>query len=209
MMETKPEPAVTVHHSNVGVSIFGRMSDGLIEMLWRVFILFLHVFFRLVMYVRREGPHLPSGPVILAPNHCSFIDPVLAQIVCWRHLSSMMTEVYYNLWYLRWFFRWFRSIPVKEGRGNRDALEVAIDRVKQGWALCIYPEGGISKDGKLQKFQPGIAALAEATRAPVVPMAIIGSYEAFPRHAKFPKLFRSYIVRIGEPIPPPEDSDEG
>ncbi|MBL8694942.1 MAG: 1-acyl-sn-glycerol-3-phosphate acyltransferase [Planctomycetes bacterium] len=179
-----------------------------IEVLWRIVISILQVLFRIVAWPKREGPYLPKGPLIVAPNHCSFMDPVILQMACWRHLSPMMTEIYYNPIAVRWLFYWMRAIPVKEGRGNRDALAVAVDRIQRGWALCIYPEGAISRDGRLQKFQPGISALAEASGAPVVPVAIVGTFEAFPRNASFPKLFRRYVVRFGEPIPPPEPGDE-
>lgn len=175
----------------------------LVDLAWRVAYFpvwtLLHVLFRL----RREGPRLPKGPILLAPNHCSFVDPAAIQMTSWRHLSFLMTEVFYRPWPVRWFFAWMRAIPVKEGRGNRDALGAAVEALRAGWAVCVFPEGQIATDGRLQRFHPGIAALAEQTGAPVIPVAVIGSYEAYPRRARFPKLFRPITVRFGAPIPPP------
>jgi len=64
----------------------------------------------------------------------------------------------------------------------------------------LFPEGGCSRDGKLRKFRRGAALLAARTGRPVVPCAILGTYEALPRGAKFPQLFRSLKVKIGKPI---------
>lgn len=185
------------------VRLVSPVAGAVLEFFFRITYCFLQIFLRFFVIVRRAGPHLPPGPVIVAPNHCSFMDPVGMQMSCWRHLSFMMTEVYYKPLWSRWFFQMWRTIPVKEGRVNREALSVAIDALQRGWAVCIFPEGAIAKDGRLQKFQPGVAALAEATGAPVVPVDIHGTFEAFPRHAKFPKLLKTVVVRYGAPIPAP------
>jgi 1-acyl-sn-glycerol-3-phosphate acyltransferase len=186
----------------------GRAASFVLEVFYRILYLPMIVIARTFIFVKREGPPIPPGPVILAPNHCSMLDPPVLQMAEFRHISFMMTEVYYNPPIARWFFQICRAIPVKEGRGNREALSVAIEALRRGWAVCIFPEGGIAKDGKLQKFHPGITMLAEAAKAPVVPVAILGSFEAFPRHRKLPKLFCRITVRHGEPIPPPETSGE-
>src|SRR6185436_8092779 len=110
--------------------------------------------------------------VILAPNHNSFMDPVMMQMSSWRHVSFMMSELYYNPGSVRWFFKFFRAIPVKEGKSNRDALAAAEKALAKGWAVCIFPEGGIARDGKIKRFHPGVAALAASSGAPVVPVGI-------------------------------------
>lgn len=181
----------------------GPVTGFFLECAFRVVCTILHIVLRLIVFVKREGPHIPKGPVIIAPNHNSFMDPVVMQMSAWRHLSFMMTEIYYNPLWSRWFFQMWRTIPVKEGRGNRDALEVSIEALRRGWAVCIFPEGSIAKDGKLQKFQSGVAAMAAAANVPVVPVAVVGTFDAFPRHARLPKLWRTIIIRYGEPIPPP------
>src|SRR5262245_54624680 len=120
-----------------------------------------------------------------------------------------MTELYYRPWPVRWFFAWMRAIPVKEGRGNRDALAATAEKLREGWAVCVFPEGQIALDGKLQRFHPGVAALAGDARVPVVPVAVVGTFESLPRHARFPKLFRRGTGRYGAPIPPPDGGGAG
>lgn len=183
-------------------------GEFLLEAVFRAVYLFASVILRLLVFTRREGPRLPKGPVIVAPNHCSFMDPVVMQMTSWRHLSFMMLEVFYRPIAVRWFFRLVRAIPVKEGRGNRDALVAAVDALKRGWAICLFPEGAIATDGKLQRFHPGVSALAVSTGAPVVPVAILGTFEAYPRHKKLPRLFCGITIRYGAPIPPPVDGGD-
>jgi len=180
-----------------------------VELFWRAFYFAAQAIVRPFVRVKREGPRLPAGPLLLAANHCSFMDPVVLQAAAWRHLSYLMTDVYYRPWLARWFFAWMRTIPVREGGGsNRAALETAAHALKHRWAVGIFPEGGISKTGELQRFFPGVAALAESTQTAVVPVAILGTFQVLPRHARFPKLFRKVVVRFGEPIPPPRVDDE-
>ncbi|MBI3817986.1 MAG: 1-acyl-sn-glycerol-3-phosphate acyltransferase [Planctomycetes bacterium] len=207
-METKEEsanaPPRKPAKTRPPAKLVGPTAGLLLGIVFRILYFILQIVLRALIFVKREGPSLPRGPVIVAPNHCSFMDPVVMQMSAWRQLSSMMTEIYYNPLWCRWFFQLFRSIPVKEGRGNREALSNAIDALRRGWAICIYPEGSIALDGNLQKFQPGIAALAAAAHAPVVPVAILGTFETFPKHSRFPKLWRRIKIRYGEPIPPPD-----
>lgn len=187
----------------------GRAADLVLQVGFRAFYVVFSVILRLLVFVKRDGPYLTRGPVILAPNHCSFMDPVVLQMATWRQISYMMTEVYYNPASVRWIFQLFRAIPVKEGSTNRSALEAAEDALRRGWVVCIFPEGGISRDGALQRFHPGVAALSLATGARVVPVSIAGTFEAYPRHRRLPRLFRPVSVRFGEPMAPlPDESGE-
>ncbi len=196
---TPQNGAANGRRPSFGMRVLRLLGDVVWRLLWILFGCFVH---RILFPMRREGPNLPRGPVLLAPNHTSFLDPVVVQSTSFRHLSFLMTEVFYDPIAVRWLFALMRSIPVKEGRGNRDALGAAVAALNNGWAVCIFPEGGIAKDGRIQKFNPGIAALSEATGAPVVPVAVSGTFEIYPRHAKFPRLFRRVVtVRYGAPIP--------
>ncbi|MFN0207632.1 MAG: lysophospholipid acyltransferase family protein [Planctomycetota bacterium] len=212
-IETNASAAIAERKSGRGAFQSGGTPPGafgqfLFKIIFRTLYLIIHLLLRGIVFVKREGPPIPKGAVILAPNHCSLIDPPVIQMADWRHISFMMTDGFYNPPLTRWFFQAFRAIPVKEGRGNRDAIRAAVEALNRGWTVCIFPEGGIAKDGKLQKFHPGITVLAEAANASVVPIAVIGTFEAFPRHAKFPKMWRKVIVRHGAPIPPPEASGD-
>ena len=76
----------------------------------------------------------------------------------------------------------------------------AIDLLTRNRNVGLFPEGGVSRDGRLRDFHSGVAVLALKTGRPVLPCAIIGTYRAFPRNAKFPKLFMPLTLKISKPI---------
>jgi 1-acyl-sn-glycerol-3-phosphate acyltransferase len=146
---------------------------------------------------------LLGGPVIYAANHTSFLDPLVLGACSLRRIVFVMTAVFYRMPLLAWFFEWMGSIPVEEGKPNRAMLVRSLHALEQGRAIAIFPEGGISRDGRLQAGKAGIASLILRAGVPVVPVSIQGTYEALSRYAKFPKP-RTVRVRFGRPLPPEE-----
>jgi 1-acyl-sn-glycerol-3-phosphate acyltransferase len=146
------------------------------------------------------------GGVILAPNHCSYLDPVMLQAAIPKHIRFMMTEGIYNIRSMKWFFDLFETIPVPDGDAVKvGAMKEALRAVRGGATLGIFPEGGISRNGLLQPGQPGVVALMMRARVPVIPVAILGTYRLLPRHANFFRAAR-VTVRFGQPLdPPPEE----
>jgi 1-acyl-sn-glycerol-3-phosphate acyltransferase len=148
---------------------------------------------------RVEGrERIPSeGPMVLAMNHQSFLDPPLAGIACDR-------EIYYlaRKSLLRWpvlgaLFPKMNVVPVDEGGADMSALKAVIRIIKAGHGTVIFPEGTRSRDGKLQEAQPGLGMVVAKTLAPVVPMRVFGAYEAFPRSSKRPR-FSPITICVGE-----------
>ena len=95
-------------------------------------------------------------------------------------------------------------IPVDQKNADRSALMGAIRVVKNGGAVLIFPEGSRSPDGKLQSAQPGIGMIAAKTGAPVVPVRVSGSFEAFPRGRHWPRM-HPVTVAVGAPLHFPAD----
>lgn len=148
------------------------------------------------------------GPVIIAPNHASFADPILVQSAIPRDIRFMMTEGIYRVKWMRWFFDIWGAIPVPDGSALKvDAIKSALAAMRSGKTIGIFPEGGIARDGVLQVGQPGVVMLMVKARLPVIPVAVIGSYKLLPFHARFPRA--AWIrVRFGTPIMPPERVDK-
>jgi len=142
---------------------------------------------------------LPDGPLILAANHCSFIDPGVLGAIADRPIIYMMHAKYYDLKALNWFFRMSRCIVVDDAADMRAALRASEEVLRQGQVLGIFPEGHISKDGTLQPPQPGIAWLARRTGAPVIPVYLGGTREVLPRGSKRMRL-RPVRTAMGEPL---------
>ncbi len=157
--------------------------------------------FRPLFRARAVGrkPRLPRGGVLLCPNHQSYLDPAFVQLVTRRRVTFVMTNAFYASRYARWFFRLVGALPLGSGRLALTTTKRAAALLRLGNALVVFPEGKLSVDGALNPAQRGIALLARKGRVPVVPVAIEGSRNAWPRGAKW---LRRADVRIafGEPL---------
>jgi 1-acyl-sn-glycerol-3-phosphate acyltransferase len=169
----------------------------------------LSVMFRLVWRPVIEGvEHIPpTGPVILASNHLSFIDSVVIPLAVPRRVTFLAKAEYFTGRGLRGrvsatFFSSIGAVPVHRG-GTRDettaALEAAQQILAEGGAFGIYPEGTRSLDGRLFRFRTGVAWLGLATRAPIVPVAVVGTNRVLPVGARIPRVSR-VVVRFAPAI---------
>ncbi len=161
---------------------------------------FLWVIFR----VRAEGTsNLPRrGPAILASNHQSFIDSIFLPLVVRRRVTFVAKAEYFESWKTAWFFRAVGMIPLKRegGSASQRALVAAAEVLSSGGVLGIYPEGTRSPDGRLYRGHTGVARLSIQCRAPVIPVAQLGTAAVQPIGAMRPKLFRPVKVKMGRPL---------
>jgi 1-acyl-sn-glycerol-3-phosphate acyltransferase len=171
----------------------------------------LSILFRLIWRPVIEGvEHIPAtGPVIIASNHLSFIDSVVIPLAVPRRVTFLAKAEYFTGRGLRgWasavFFRSIGAVPVHRG-GTRDETTAALEAAQQilaaGGAFGIYPEGTRSVDGRLYRFRTGVAWLGLATRAPIVPVAVVGTNKMLPVGARVPR-----VHRIGVRFSPPIDT---
>jgi 1-acyl-sn-glycerol-3-phosphate acyltransferase len=160
--------------------------------------LFARIFFR-VRVVHRERM-INHGPVILAANHQSFLDPPLAGSVSDRGIYFLARRSLLNGPVLGWLLPKLNVVPVdSEGGKDRTALKALIRILRAGEGTLVFPEGQRTLDGNLQPAQPGLGLVIAKTLAPVVPMRIFGAYEAWPVHEKWPRP-RHVTIVVGEPI---------
>ena len=153
--------------------------------LWSVNQVLLKTWFR----HRVEGAPeaLPRGPLVLAANHCSWLDPIVLAGSVRRRVVFLVTSAVFYQPHMRPWMWLFGCIPVEEGRSNREAIRAALDELRGGCAVGIFPEGGISDDGRLQEGQTGVASLILQGRAKVLPAALVGPFESLPRGGGFPR----------------------
>jgi len=147
-----------------------------------------------------------TGPVILAANHLSFVDSFLIPLMTPRRVSFLAKEEYFRSggpkqWVTRTFITGIDAIPVPRGgyRAAQESLEAALRVLEDGGAFGIHPEGSRSRDGRLYRGRTGVAWLAIASGAPVVPVALLGTDRIQPVGARFPKPGK-VTVRFGEPM---------
>ncbi|WP_415943348.1 lysophospholipid acyltransferase family protein [Streptomyces sp. 067-1] len=163
---------------------------------------------RVVFRPRIEGlDHVPgSGAAIVAGNHLSFSDHFLMPAVLRRRITFLAKAEYFTGPGLKgrltaFFFRSAGQIPVD--RSGKEAGQAAIREglgvLGRGELLGIYPEGTRSHDGRLYKGKVGVAVMALRAGVPVVPCAMIGTFEAQPPGRKIPKL-HPVVIRFGEPL---------
>ncbi len=163
---------------------------------------------RLLFRPRIEGlDHVPaSGAAIVAGNHLSFSDHFLMPAVLRRRITFLAKAEYFTGPGLKgrltaFFFRSAGQIPVdRSGKeAGRAAIREGLGVLSKDELLGIYPEGTRSHDGRLYKGKVGVAVMALRAGVPVVPCAMIGTFEAQPPGRKIPRL-HPVVIRFGEPL---------
>jgi 1-acyl-sn-glycerol-3-phosphate acyltransferase len=151
--------------------------------------------------------HVPAeGPVIVAPNHRSFLDSVIVQALMPRPVAFFAKAEYFTTGgvkgrLMKTFFEGVGSIPVERGEqaASVQALRTLLDILEEGGGVGIYPEGTRSRDGLLYRGRTGVGWLALTTGAPVLPVGLIGTEKLQPagQNRIRPQHFR---MRIGAPL---------
>lgn len=164
----------------------------------------LRPLFRLYFRVHGEGlEHLPrGGPFLLAPNHVSMLDWAFISYFLPYLVRFVVDRSFYDMPLLGFGLRVNGAIPIRAGRPDAQALRLAHAVLDAGEALIVFPEGAISHTGRPQRAQPGIISLAAAKGVPILPVAVRGAFEAFPRWRRLPRP-RAVTVVFGRPLPPP------
>jgi 1-acyl-sn-glycerol-3-phosphate acyltransferase len=124
---------------------------------------------------------IEAGPVILAANHQSYFDPPLVGICSKRAVYYLARKTLLDIPFLGKLLPDINVIPVDRDGNDMSALKKIIRLVRSGNGVVLFPEGTRSPDGSLQRGKSGIGLIIAKTRAPVQPMRLFGSHEAFPK----------------------------
>jgi 1-acyl-sn-glycerol-3-phosphate acyltransferase len=159
------------------------------------------LFYRFYCGWQVEGAHhVPvSGPVILAANHASFIDPPLVGAALPRAISYLARENLFRFPIFGSVLRAWDVVPVDRDGGSPAGLKAILERLEAGRAVVLFPEGTRSPDGQLQPARSGIGLLVIKSPAPVVPIRIRGTFEAYSRGMYFPRP-RPVSIQFGSPL---------
>jgi len=144
--------------------------------------------------------HVPAkGGVILASNHASFLDPPLVGSALDRDINYLARESLFRFPGIGALLRSWNSVPVDREGGGARGLKSILDRLLAGGGIILFPEGTRTKDGKLQPARSGIGLTVIKSSAPVVPVRVFGTFEAYGRRHKFPRPHRVVVV-FGAPM---------
>ncbi|ERH19778.1 Acyltransferase [Actinomyces johnsonii F0510] len=158
-------------------------------------------------WIRGEENIPTEGAAILASNHLAVIDSFFLPLLVDREVAFIGKADYFTGkgvkgWAVKNFMKTVGTIPVDRsgGKASQAALQAGIDRLRSGQLFGIYPEGTRSPDGRLYRGKTGVARIALATGAPVVPVAMIGSNLAQPIGKAIPSTRHRVGIVIGESL---------
>ena len=192
----------------VAVYIYALLPEFLMRFLaWIV----INVIYR----IRPTGlENIPAkGPAVVVCNHVSFIDPIILMACIGRPMRFVMWYKIFQMPFLKFIFRNAKAIPIAGAREDIKVMEEAFEAVDAelaaGNIVCIFPEGGITRDGHVHRFRPGIEKIIQRRPVPVVPIALGRLWGSWfsrsegDRVRKFPgKLFAKVPVMVGPSVAP-------
>lgn len=155
-------------------------------------------YFRVKYHSSKKVPL--EGRLLIVANHQSFLDPPLVGVGLPRTCNYMARETLFNT-IIGWHIRHLNAFPVSlEGKNALAGIKETLKRLKNEQAVLIFPEGTRSVDGKIGEFHRGIISVAKRSKSPILPCAIQGAFEAWPRQARLPRPHKVHVT-YGDVIP--------
>jgi len=160
----------------------------------------LLLFYRLRIWGQHHTPR--TGPFILAVNHQSHLDPMIAGMaVRGRHLNFIARSTLFNYPIFGKMILWLNSVPLNQNAPDTQAIRTAIEQLGMGRAVLIFPEGSRTKDGAMHPFKRGLWLLLARAKCPVLPVALEGAFDTWKRGKSRPEFFgRRVAAMVGPPI---------
>ncbi len=150
--------------------------------------------------------HVPKrGPLLIVANHQSLLDPLIigGPLAARRHLDYIARIGLFKHSAIGAYLRTLNTIPIRQDEPDAAAIRETLRRIHMGRAVLIFAEGSRTHDGKVQPFKRGTALLVRRARCPIVPLAIEGAFDTWPRERKLPRLLGCRVMaQFGEPISP-------
>ncbi|MFZ0089064.1 MAG: lysophospholipid acyltransferase family protein [Solirubrobacteraceae bacterium] len=198
-VEIKPQRYRDERPKEYFAPFHARVREGEPEAIYEV-VRVITVLHALITFRARAigSDNVPAGPLILAPNHASFMDHFFAGAFVRRRIQFMAKSQLFAPGPAQWVFTHGGVFPVRRGSQDDEAFISAYRILERGGAIGMYCEGGRSRTGQVAaEARPGIGRLALESGAPVVPVAILGSHQVRNwKRLRFPRVTVSY----GEPL---------
>jgi 1-acyl-sn-glycerol-3-phosphate acyltransferase len=164
---------------------------------WHFFRFVFSFYFRWRVFNAERVPL--TGPVILASNHASYIDPPLVGAGVRRQINFLARDSIFRVPILASILRSWEVVPVYRDGGTGRGLKMILDRLSRGGAIILFPEGTRSRHGELNAARSGVGLAVIRSTAPVVPARVFGTYAAYGARMLVPRP-RPVIVKYGQPL---------
>jgi 1-acyl-sn-glycerol-3-phosphate acyltransferase len=164
---------------------------------WSIFRVVFATYFRWRVFNPERVPL--TGPVILASNHASYIDPPLVGAGVGRQINFLARDNIFHVPVLAAILRSWEVVPVDRDGGTGRGLKMILGRLEKGGAIILFPEGTRSRHGELNPARSGIGLTVIKSTAPVVPCRVFGTHQAFGPHMILPRP-RRLMVKYGRPM---------
>jgi 1-acyl-sn-glycerol-3-phosphate acyltransferase len=186
---------------------FHRRAPGMARwkmlFFWTLVEAFLYYLGRVLYRLRLEGrENVPeTGPLIYVCNHQSHFDPPLVGVLVADRPSAFLARAsLFKFKPFAWLIRTLNAIPLHRGQGSGGALRAAVAELEAGRCVLLFPEGTRTPDGAIGRFKPGFTFLAKRTGATVVPIAVEGARNVWPRERRLPHLRGWLALKVGRAI---------
>ncbi len=151
------------------------------------------------MRIRGREHLITEGPVLVAANHQSFLDPPLIGNLYDDEMVYLARKTLFKEGFFEWLYNQWNAIPVDQERPDMASLKTIIRKLKEGHRVLLFPEGQRTFDGSIGEAAPGIGLVAVKSGVPIQPVRIEGANLALPRGSSRIRLAR-ITVTIGPPI---------
>ncbi len=177
---------------------------GVVQSMWFDLVtLTVEAFFLLVhrrLYLGRPNVP-PTGAFLAVCNHCSYYDPPVCGTFLAERPFSPIGRASLFVGPFGWLIRSLGTIPINRDGADAAAMRAGIDELKAGRVVLVFPEGTRSEDGELKEFKRGVSIMIRKAAVPIVPMAIEGTFKAWPKGQLLPRPFRRIGCLAGPVIP--------
>jgi 1-acyl-sn-glycerol-3-phosphate acyltransferase len=171
------------------------------QLLQRMLQLLGVVFYGVRHWGRKNIPD--TGGVLMVSNHQSHLDPPLVGIGCPRRMNYVARQTLFSFAPFGWLIHSVGAFPIDREGVGLGGIKESLKRLKRGEMVLIFPEGTRTKDGSIARFRPGFTTLAVRSGAAILPLAIEGAFQVWPRWRKFPGRGKIRVC-YGAPILPAE-----
>ncbi len=141
---------------------------------------------------------IKAGPVLIASNHQSFLDPPLIGNLYKTEMVYFARKTLF-MGFGKWLYPQWNAIPIDQDKPDTSSMKAAIRHLKEGWRVLVFPEGQRTLNGEINEAAPGIGMIAAKAGVPIQPVRILGADKALPRGSGKISLAR-ITVKVGPPI---------